>query len=429
MEQIQIPTGDVLFSERLSNGLMVFVLPKPGFLKKYAVISTNYGSLDSKFRVPGEDVIEVPAGIAHFLEHKLFEEEDGNAFDRFAQFGASANAFTSYTQTSYLFSTVQNWQEALAHLITFVNNPYLTEENVEKEKGIIEQEIRMYQDHPDRKLHSNLLTNLYHNNPLRIDIGGTVESVNEITVDLLWKCYHTFYQPWNMALFVVGDVDVDETLRIVRDNYDDRDTAHESVIERFYPSEPETVVNSWVEDHTNISRPRYLLGFKNKPQWEGLDLLKQQITMGIVWRLIVGRSSHIYEELYSKNLVNDSFGASFNSSSQYAFSAIGSETDHPEKLHEELSRIITELKNQPISEMDVDRLKRQIYGGHLASFDSLEYAANRYISHYFAEIPFHKFLPTLQSITAEDVSQVLNESLDFEYSTVSILRPVKENNG
>ena len=232
-----------------------------------------------------------------------------------------------------------------------------------------------------------------------------------------------------MALFVVGDVDVDETLRIVQDNYRDWDTPSEGAIERFYPSEPETVLNSWVEDYTNISRPRYLLGFKNKPQWEGLDFLKQQITMGIVWRLIVGRSSPIYEELYNKNLVNDSFGASFNSSSQYAFSAIGSETDNPEKLHEELSRIITQLKKQPTSEMDVDRLKRQIYGGHLASFDSLEYAANRFISHYFSETPFHKFLSTLQSITTEDVAQVLNETLDFECSTVSILRPLKENNG
>lgn len=429
MEQIKVPTGEALFAERLPNGLMVFVLPKTGFLRKYAVLSTNYGSLDSKFRVPDEGVIKVPAGIAHFLEHKLFEEEDGNAFDRFAQFGASANAFTSYTQTSYLFSTVENWKEALAYLITFVNNPYLTEENVEKEKGIIEQEIRMYQDHPDRKLHSNLLTNLYHNNPLRIDIGGTVESVNAITVDLLWKCYNTFYQPSNMALFVVGDVDVDECFRIVRDNYRNWNQPNEDFIERFYPPEPETVLNHWVEDHLDISRPRYLLGFKNKPQWEGLDLLRQQITMGIVWRLIVGRSSQIYEELYNKNLVNDSFGASFSSSPQYAYSVVGSETDHPEKLHEELTQIITKLQKQSISETDVERLKRQMYGGHVAAFDSLEYVANRYISHYFAETPFHKFLPTLQSITAEDVSQALNDSLDLEYSTVSILWPARENNG
>lgn len=422
MEIIKTPTGDTLYRKDLPNGLTCFVLPKAKFLRTYGVLSTNYGSLDSRFQGPDGEVVDVPAGIAHFLEHKLFEEEDGNVFGRFATWGASVNAFTSYIQTSYLFSTTENWNSCLRDLIGFVNRPYLTQENVEKEKGIIVQELQMYADHPDHRIHTLLLENMYHRHPVRLDIGGTVESVQEITVDDLFRCYHTFYQPGNMALAVVGDVNPAKTMQLIKDSYPAWDHG-EGVILRFYPNEPREVRNSWIEEKLQLSQPRYLLGFKHDPLWEGEELLRQQIIMAIGMRLIAGRSSQSYGELYEDDLVTDSFGASFNSELEYAYSAIGSESRNPEALHDRLVKIIDGLKTNGFPASDVERLKRQLYGAHLASYDSFEYTANRVISSHFRGIPYHNYLDVLQSVTATEVHQALVEQLDWNRSTIAILRP------
>ena len=423
MEKIKLPTGELLHHKELPNGLACFVLPKPQFLRTYGVLSTRYGSLDSKFEVPGVGVVDVPPGIAHFLEHKLFEEEEGNVFGRFAAWGASVNAFTSHTQTSYLFSTTENWKECLVQLLEFVNSPYLTKENVDKEKGIIAQELQMYADHPNHRGYSQLLENMYHEHPLRLDIGGTVESVQAITVEELLRCYDTFYQPSNMALAVVGDVDPKETLDLIQDKYPLWEKGAYN-IERLYPREPKGVVNPWVEERLNISQPRYLLGFKQEPRWQGKDLLRQQIIMSIGMRLIAGRSSTPYGELYEANLVTDSFGASSTMDPEYAYTVIGSETPNPEALHGELMKIIDGLKAKSVPSSDVERLKRQLYGAHLSSFDSFEYTANRMISHYFNETPYNEYLELLQSVTAKEVQETLADELDWDCSTVSVLRPV-----
>lgn len=424
MEKTKLPTGERLYRKLLPNGLLCFVLPKPKFLRTYAVLSTHYGSLDSKFRVPDVGTWDVPAGIAHFLEHKLFEEEDGNAFERFAAWGASVNAFTSYTQTSYLFSATEQWQDCLVQLIEFVNSPHLTAENVEKEKGIIVQELQMYADHPNYRSHLQLLENMYHEHPVRLDIGGTVDSVQHITVEDLFRCYDTFYQPANMALAVVGDVDPAGTLELIEANYPpwERSTA---AFERLHPDEPQGVVKNWVEGQLPVSQPRYLLGFKHKPLWQGEELLRQQIIMSIAMRLIAGRSSTSYGELYEANLITDSFGASFNADPGYAYSVIGSETRDPRALHDALSAIIDGLKARAVSPEDVERLKRQLYGAHLASFESFEYTANRLISHYFNGTPYQGYLDLLQSVTAGDVQEALVSQLDWDRAAVSVISPVQ----
>lgn len=426
MEQIKMPTGETIFKERLANGLMVFILPRPKFVRTYAVLSTHYGSLDSRFRAFDNEVVDVPPGIAHFLEHKLFEEEDGNVFERFGAFGASVNAFTSYSQTSYLFSTTEKWQECLTTLIDFVNKPHLTAENVEKEKGIIEQELRMYEDHPGQRIHTSLLENLYHKNPVRLDIGGTVESVHQITVEDLLVCYNTFYQPSNMALAVVGNVDPNETLKLIQANYPPW-TKKQTEVERLFPEEPREIVQPWIEEEVSISRPRYLLGFKHEPVWQGEELILQQIKMSLGLKLIAGRSSHVYEKLYEADLVSDSFGASFSGHSQYAHSVIGTETSDPNALHEELIRIINEFKQGGVEANDVERIKKQLYGQYVSSLDSFEYTANRLISHHFNATSWHNYLELLQSVTAEQVQEALSTQLDWDRSSVSILRPVRAN--
>ena len=424
METTKLPTEETLYRTELANGLTCFILPKPGFSRTYGVLSTNYGSLDSTFRIPGGEIVDVPAGIAHFLEHKLFEEEEGNVFGRFAQWGASVNAFTSYTQTSYLFSTTENWQDCLVLLMEFVNRPYLTEENVEKEKGIIVQELQMYADHPDHRIYTLLLENMYHAHPLRLDIGGTVDSVNSTTVEDLLRCYHTFYQPGNMALAIVGDLDPQETLELMEKHYPLWEKGG-AAIERIYPEEPLAVVEPRVEERLQISQPRYLLGFKHEPVWQGRELLRQQIIMSIAMRLIAGRSSTSYGELYEADLITDSFGANFNADPRYAYSVIGSETRDPEALHAKLTTIIDDLKSKEVSSGDVERLKRHLYGAYLASYESFEYTANRLISSHFRGIPQHGYLDLLAEVTATDVQQAFAELFDWNRGTISILRPVE----
>lgn len=423
MEQIKLSRGETVFQRRLENGLMVFVLPKPGFLRTYAALSTHYGSLDSSFEVPGEGVVETPSGIAHFLEHKLFEEEEGSVFERFAAWGASVNAFTSYSQTSYLFSTIENWQESLVELVKFVNRPHLTEENVEKEKGIIVQELQMYADQPSHRILTTLLENLYHQHPVRLDIGGTVDSVQRTTVEDLLRCYRTFYQPGNMALVVVGDVDPQETWDLVQANYPVWDHREHS-IKRLLPQEPRGIVQPWAENVLAISRPRYYLGFKHEPRWQGEELVRQQITMSLGLRLIAGRSSPAFGQLYDAGLVDDSFGASFSGHSSYAHSILGGETDEPEALHARLREIIDELKAGGVQEEDVERLKKQFQGQYLASLDSFEFTANRLVAHYFSGSSYHRYLDLLDQVGVEDVQEALASELDWEHSSVSILRPV-----
>lgn len=425
MEKIKTPTGDTVYSKRLPNGLSCFVFPRKQFLRTYGMLSTNYGSIDLRFGVSGGDCVDVPAGIAHFLEHKLFEEEGGSVFSRYAEWGASVNAFTSYTQTSYLFSTTENWEDCLRLLIEFVNSPHLTDENVEKEKGIIIQELQMYADYPSHRIHSLLLENLYSEHPVRLDIGGTAESVQRTTVADLMRCYNTFYQPGNMALAVVGDVDPAQTLQMIEDNYPVWEQST-GPIERFDPPEPRQVKAARVEEELPVSRPRYLLGFKHEPVWQGEDLLRQQIVMSLGMRLIAGRSSASYERLYAEDLITDSFSAYFSADPRFAYSAMGSETRDPDALHHALSGIINELKTARVSSCDVERLKRQFYGAHLASYDSFEYTANRLISNYFRGIPSDSFLEVLQSVTADEVQAALAEHLDWERSTTVVIRPVND---
>lgn len=423
MEQISVPGGETVFVERLENGLAVLVLPKKQFVRTYGVLSVNYGSLDSQFQTAGQGVVEVPPGIAHFLEHKLFEEPDGSVFDRFAALGGSVNAFTSYSQTSYLFTTVENWRESLLYLLEFVNRLHLTEENVEKEKGIIEQELRMYADHPDHRILSTLLENLYHQHPVRLDIGGTVESVRRITKGELESCYHIFYQPGNMALVVVGDLDPEETCALVRAHYPRREPGPS--VERLDPQEPSSIVKPWAEAELPISRPRYMLGFKHDPIWRGEELLRMQIAMALGLRLVAGRSSQAYAELYEAQLIDDSYWASFRGHPRFAHSLLSSETDEPEALHERLRGIINRLQASGVDEGEVERLKKGFFGMFLAALDSFEYTANRITAQYFEGTPYHRYLEILQGVTAQEVHRALCELLDWERSSVSILRPVK----
>ncbi len=258
-EQLQ----EVLYHEKLENGLNVYILPKKGFNKTYATFTTNYGSVDNQF-VPLEknDLVKVPDGIAHFLEHKLFEKEDGDVFQDFSKQGASANAFTSFTRTAYLFSSTSNVELNLETLIDFVQSPYFSEKTVEKEKGIIGQEITMYDDNPDWRLYFGVIENMYKNHPVRIDIAGTIDSIAKITKDMLYECYETFYHPSNMVLFVVGPIDPEKIMEQIHTNQAKKDYKNQPEIKRHFENEPVQVNEKKKVLEMNVQSSKCMVGVK-----------------------------------------------------------------------------------------------------------------------------------------------------------------------
>ena len=323
------------------SGLRIYVFPKKGFSKYYAIYGTEYGSIDRSFKVPGEEEFSVvPDGIAHYLEHKLFEQEDGgNAFDLFAKTGASSNAFTSFDLTAYLFSCTDKFYENLDILLGFVNKPWFTKENVEKEQGIIGQEIKMYDDDAEWRVFFNTLTAMYHNNPVKIDIAGTVESIAEITPELLYRCYNTFYNPANMILVMVGDVDIEKAMTYV-DKYVD-ESRNLGEIPRAKFDEPKERVKEIVEQKLLVSRPLFRIGFKeNQLDGDCEAMLKREIATELILEAVFGKTSDFYMELYEEGLIDNSFDAETESTKAYGFTLIGGESSNPKQVYEKIRAML-----------------------------------------------------------------------------------------
>ena len=282
--------------EKLQNGLTVIIVPKTGAKKKFMIWGTNYGSIDSSFVVPGEkETTTVPIGVAHFLEHKLFEQENGtNSLDVLTSIGVNANAYTTNDYTAYLFECTDNFYEAMDELMDYVQNPYFTDENVQKEQGIIGQEIMMYDDYPEWRVYLNALKAIYHNLPVRLDITGTIETISKIDKEVLYKCYNTFYNFSNMALVVCGDFEAEEIIEEVKKRLIDRKPTSE--IKRIYPSEPESINKAKVEMKLEVSQPLYVIGIKDKrmsSEESENEIIKKHISIEILLMLIFGKSSDI----------------------------------------------------------------------------------------------------------------------------------------
>ncbi|MDW7649778.1 MAG: pitrilysin family protein [Bacillota bacterium] len=416
-----------IFVRRVEPGLEVFVLPKKGYRKKYATYATNFGSIDSRFVVEGEDrELTVPDGVAHFLEHKLFEDEDGNVFDRFAKLGASSNAFTNFTNTAYLFSATEHFSEGLEILLDFVQTPYFTAESVEKEKGIIEQEIRMYEDNPQWRIFFNLLDALYKEHPVQKDIAGTVESIREIDKDVLYKCYRTFYHPSNMAVFVVGDVDPERILDQVEANIAGRNYKPLGEIKRFYPQEPYELDRDTIEQELVISQPMLNLGFKERDiGYDGMELFKRELATSLVLEVVFGSSSALYNELYEDGLIDDEFDAGYVAEKGYGHTIVGGETADPDKLFERLAAGIRKARQEGISNATFEHHRSKMMGEFLKSFNSLEFIANNFLAYHFRKINFFDYLNVLQGLSTDDVNRRLSEHLTEESMARSLILPKK----
>ncbi|SDF97001.1 Predicted Zn-dependent peptidase [Thermoanaerobacter thermohydrosulfuricus] len=410
--------------QELDNGLKVYIMPKRGYTKQFAIFATHFGSNDSKFIAPGDtNVTEVPDGVAHFLEHKMFEEEEGSIFEQFSKLGASANAYTNFTTTAYLFASTENFYENLKLLVKFVQNPYFTDENVEKEKGIIAQEIRMYQDDPNWRVYFNALEALYHVYPVRKDIAGTIESISKISKEILYKCYYTFYHPENMVLFAVGDIDIDKTLDVIKENV--RQDKKQGEIERIYPKEPSSVYKKEVVQDMQVSIPLFNLGFKDTDVgFGGKKLLKKNLEIQIGLEMALGRSSDLYERLYNEGLIDSTFSFDYGGEIDYGYSIIGGQSKDPFKVRDIILNAINNL--QFLKEEDFERIKKKYIGKFLRTFNSVDSIAYSFINFYMKEINLLDYLDLLYSISFEDVRERFQNHLREENSVLSVVNPIKK---
>lgn len=423
--------NEIMYAEHLNNGLDVIIIPKKGAVNKYAMFATHFGSINYKFKAPGDmDFSVVPDGVAHFLEHKLFEEEDGiNALDKLAKIGANANAYTSFNHTAYLFSATENFDEAFDILLNFVQKPYLTVENVEKEKGIIAQEINMYDDDPDWQLFFGFLNCLYKEHAITKDIAGTVDTIKEITPEILYKCYNTFYDPSNMVICVVGDVSpkdiLDKVKRLVRD------TDEKSKIKRFYGEEPDTINMPKIEKVMPVSIPMFVMGFKDTENKKiidsgyldnNYDFVCKHIAVEILLEMLVGKSTKLYEELYSEGFVTREFGVDYSFEENYAYSTISNETKDVDYVIEKIKNRIKELKQVGLDKNEFERIKKMLYGEYVRTFNSVSRIAHTVVSDYFKGINSFDYVDAYKEIDIDFVTSVLKNHFDFDKMCVSVVK-------
>lgn len=429
MEKIEFKQlQEELFHEKLDNGLEVYILPKKGFNKTYATFTTKYGSIDNHFIPLGKDeYLKVPDGIAHFLEHKLFEKEHGDVFQQFSKQGASANAFTSFTRTAYLFSSTSDVELNLETLMDFVQEPYFSEKTVEKEKGIIGQEITMYDDNPDWRLYYGVIQNMYHNHPVSIDIAGTVESISHITKDLLYECYGTFYHPSNMLLFVVGPVDPNKIMMQIKENQSKKQYDRVPEIKRQFEEEPKGVAEKKQVLKMNVQTSKCLVGIKAENiNQSGAEMLQHELTLNMMLDVLFGKSSENYHELYSAGLIDDSFSFDYSQEQGFGFAMIGGDTNDPDRLAKELEKMLLSAKQGSIfTAENLERTKRKKIGTFLRAINSPEYIANQFTRYAFNEMNLFDVVPTLERITVDEMKTAAANFIAEERITVCQVVPKK----
>ncbi len=412
--------GESYVKAVLPSGLQIFILEKPQYNSAYAVFGTKYGSIDTCFSVEGK-VTCVPEGIAHFLEHKLFESEDGDAFTKYAQTGAYANAFTSFDKTCYLFSCSDKFKENLDILLSFVQSPYFTEQTVAKEQGIIGQEIRMYDDSPAWRVMFNMLMAMYHNHPVRIDIAGTVESIAKIDHGLLYKCYNTFYNPANMFICIAGNVDTEKVLKQIKDSVK---LSCPIEIDRISCDEPQTVVKPYVEQKLEVAQPMFCFGYKesiDKPE----HTAKEKICTALLLEIIAGDASPLYKRLINDGLINDEFSSEYFIGRGYSAVIFEGESCDPERVAEEIKSEVERIKTEGLDKKLFSAVRCGMYGNAIRLFESIEGIAMQMVECAMTGGGLFDDIKYLKSVTAEDVFKRIF-ILDSEKTVLSVINP-KEN--
>ena len=415
-----------LYIEKLDNGLTVMIIPKSGIQKKYIIWGTNYGSNDSKFIVPGEkEETEVPMGVAHFLEHKLFEQDNGtNSLDTLTALGVNANAYTTNDHTAYLYECTDNFYEAMDEFMDYVQHPYFTDENVEKEKGIIGQEINMYADYPEWRVYLNAMDAMYHNNPVKLDIAGTIESISKIDKEILYKCYNTFYNPSNMALVICGDFKPEEIIEEVKRRL--IETKSNGEIKRIYPEEPSDIVKEKIEQKLEVSQPLYAIGIKDSREncntENKNEIVKKHLSIEILLNLLIGRSSELYKNLYNEGIIYEQPSLDYEFSKTYAHVILTGQSINPEVLYERFKKQVEKFKTNGINEKDFNRIKKMIYGGYVKELNDVADEARIFLSDYFKGINSFDYIEEIEGINVEYLKQVLDNVFKEDKMVLSIVK-------
>ena len=407
-----------LYIEKLENGMTIMCIPKHNTNKKYIIWGINYGSIDNKFVVPNtKQEIEVPNGVAHFLEHKMFEQENGtNSLDTLTALGVEANAYTTNDHTAYLFECTDNFYPALEELMDYVQHPYFTDENVEKEKGIIGQEIMMYDDYPIWKVYLNALENLYVNHPVKIDITGTIDTIKEITKDTLYDCYNTFYHPSNTCLVVSGDFNPEEIISKISQMVINKQKQEK--IDRIYEQEPEQVNKQEIVHKMEVSMPMFAIAIKDKK--DGENIVEKHIAIEILLNMIIGKSSNLYQELYKQELLQQELDLDYEFAKNYAHVMITGQSKEPKKIYELFKKEIEKYKEN-IPQDEFERSKKKIYGDYIREFNEVSDISKMFLSDYFKGINSFEYLEKYNTVTSDYTMKVLNEVFREEKMIVSIV--------
>lgn len=401
------------------SGLKILVMPKENYSSTYAIFATKYGSIDTMIQMDDGTFKEIPEGTAHFLEHKLFESEDLDAFERFAKTGASANAYTSFDRTGYLFSCSANFKKNLEILLDFVQNPYFTQATVEKEQGIIGQEIDMYKDAPDWEVMFNCLRTMYHNLPVRIDIAGTQESIAQITAKTLYGCYDNFYNLHNMVLAVAGNVSVDEVIEVADKALKPVDG---KMAQRKLIDEPKEVLDSYVEEKLSVATPQFMFGFKES--WDTPErTTKEEISMEILLDMISGQSSELYKRLFDGKLINSSFGFEYFTGFGYSCVLFAGESNDPKSVSEEIVKEIKKFRETGFDKTAFDRTKKKLYGRMIMGMNDVEGLANNMAVSFFAGENIFTDFEIFKTVTLDDINDIFKKTLDENYSVLSVIKP------
>jgi len=411
-------TNEKYYKIKHPSGLDILVWSMENFSTTEALFGTKYGSINTRFKTKNDkDFVDVPEGIAHFLEHKLFENEDCDVFELYAKTGANANAYTSFDKTCYLFSCSDNYKDSLEILISFVQKPYFTDATVQKEQGIIGQEIRMCDDNPDWRVFFNLLNGLYVNHPVKIDIAGTVESIAKIDAELLYRCYNTFYNLNNMVLSIAGNVDVDEVLEIADRHLK---VCEDISLETEFLDEPKEIHISEVVQKLPVGTPLFNIGFKAKPV-DGGRAIKTEMEASILLSLIAGSTSSLYKQLFDEGLINSSFSSEVFSGDGYFANILGGESKNPREV---LSRVIAEIdrvKTEGLDKEQFEIVKKSKYGQLVRSFNNVEACASLMLNSHFLGVNAFETVEMLANISFEDVQNSIYDLFDTEKVSISIV--------
>ena len=407
-----------LYVEKLENGLTIMVLPRKNVRKKYIICGPRFGSIDNKFIIPGKkEETVLPDGVAHFLEHKMFEQKSGiNSLDTLTAIGVNAKAYTTNDQTAYLYEATDNFYDALDEYMDYIQNPYYTDENVEKEKGIIAQEIKMYEDYPEWQVYLNALKCMYKELPIRLDIAGTVESISHITKEMLYDCYNNFYTPSNMAMAICGDFEPEKILEEIKKRVTIKE--NKEIPKRIYPKEQEEVNEKEMIVQMELSNPIFGIGFKDKVED---NMVKKHIAIEIILNTLFGKSSKLYKELTDDNTLLGTLDLEYEYSREYAFVLMTGQSRKPKKVYERINKEIENAIKNGLNSEDFERNKKKIYGDYITEYNSVEDTARMFLADYFKGVNSFEYLEEYTNVTKEYAEEILREVFDLNKEVLSIV--------